>query len=183
MSLIGARGGVLGAAGVAAGGGEVPAGTVVIGSVLTNDTYSNSSSLANAAITNETALTASWAESAGTTTISRLRIRCGGWDGGNVKGLIYTSAGVLVATTNVVNFVYGDPATYDFIFASPPTITKGASYRLAYILDTNFAITISHNNNGANVSHDTSGTYLSPPSNLSLTVVGASGVLGIWAVV
>ena len=161
-------------------GGTLPSGTVVIGAALTDD--SSQYTIVSGVLVNQGSLTATWNEANGTTTISKIKIRCRGWDGGNVKALLYSGAGSLIAISNAVTFGYGNPATFDFAFASPPTITKNDTYRLALIADTPYAIQVSKSGS-TSIDYDNSGSYASPPTTLSAVATGATGVLGMWAVV
>jgi hypothetical protein len=173
-------------AGVPWAGGDVPAGTVVIGVVQENDTNKTVGPFtpANKLFTNGNILTATWAAAAGTTTISKAYLRCSGWDGGNVKVCLYGSDNALIASTAGVNIVYGESATVEFTFSSPPTITKGSTYRLGFIYDTAYFASVTYTSETNNMEHNESGTYASPPASIaSRTVYEALGTWAIWAAV
>jgi hypothetical protein len=166
----------------ASGGGEEPtAGTVIIGSSAlgTNaDVYPNADNV----YADDTPVAASWAESAETTTLGKIILRGAGWDGGNVKGLLYSSTGSLLATTNVLAVLYGDEANHELVFASPPTITKGTSYILAFIVNTGFALKLNTRTGTGTFDYNSSGTYASPPASIESWTNVAANQIAMWGV-
>lgn len=166
------RGGVIGAAG---SGGAPPAGTVILGteSVATNRSTNNSFGTAGVLYhCSDVLFTASWAESAPTCVLNNLKAHYDGSGGATyyAKMAIYDgSTKDLIAVTNALNVpAESSASTKTFSFASPPTITKGNTYILGFILDSGYLIACStHPYTGAHIVRNTGGSYASPPSSLS----------------
>lgn len=129
-----------------------------------------------------TAVAAAWSESASTTTLGKIMLRAAGWDGGNLKGLLYSSVGSLLATTNALAVVYGSEQTFELTFSSPPTITKGTSYILCFIFDTSYAVRLNIRTGTGNFDYNQSGTYASPPTTIGSWGNVQVGQAALWGV-
>ncbi len=176
-----AHGGLIGAAGASGGGAEPATGTVIIGTSSLG-TIKDVYPWANTVHGDSAAVAASWAESASTTTLGKILLRAAGWDGGNLKGLLYSSAGELLATTNPLSVVYGSEQTFELAFASPPTITKGTSYILAIIFDANYAVKLNIRTGTGNLDYNQEGAYASPPTSIGSWSNMQVGQAAIWGV-
>ncbi len=167
------RGGVVGAAGASID--SPAAGTVILGteSIETGRSTNNSYGAAGALYHCTNVLfTASWAESAPTCVLNNLKAHYDGAGGATyyAKMAIYDgSTKDLIAVTNALNVpAESSASTKTFSFASPPTITKGNTYILGFILDSGYLIACStHAYTGAQIARNTGGTYASPPTNLT----------------
>lgn len=164
-------------------GGAPATGTVILGAENTGTSHESSShSYSVFGMYNETALTASWTESDSTTTLASIRMQATTYAGGNVKACLYLSTGNQVACTNPVTISTG---TLTMPFASPPTITKGTSYRIAFFVSADMAITFYRvATTGSNICFNDSASYTTPPSTLGScdNDLGEDGVIEIWGV-
>ena len=173
-SMIGPMGSsMVGGTRPASGGAEPETGTVILGeaSVSTGRSINGSYGDANAMYFTDVTLTASWAESAETCAISKMHGFYVGKSAGAIKFALYSAAGSLIAVSNQIVTAWeadGSEAEWYASFSSPPTITKGTSYLVGFILSVaygvNFAI---HSSSGATVYRNTSATFASPPSSIA----------------
>lgn len=154
---------------VAAAGGEEPAaGTVLFGAT---GTMSAGPNMVNDLefFNSDMPYTATWSESAETTTCSSINVYLRGWAGGNVKGILRGSDEAIIAQTNALNVAYSDnPESRTLTFSSPPTITKGSTYYLSVIVDTEYTAIISQiARTGTNIHEGDVGTYASPATGVN----------------
>ena len=163
------HGGVIGAAG---SGGAPPAGTVILGTEpvetgrSTNNSYGNNGMLYHSG---NVPFTASWAESAATCVLAALKAHYKGNTTGNLKLALYDSNKALIAVSDQLSVVSeGSASNKTATFSSQPTITKGATYIIGFIESVNYLITFStHASTGSQIYRNTSGTFASPPSDLT----------------
>ena len=164
---------------------EPASGTVIIGEQWESSTGDWSGLVNNRVFRNGGTLTASWAESAATTTAASIKVYLQHWNvAGNVKCLLYNgSTSALIAQTNPVAIpANSDIVTETFTFSSPPTITKGLPYILGIILDTSYIILLKEADQVVDEGYDSSGTYASPPDPVGWTDLGTNGRICMWAV-
>lgn len=118
-----------------------------------------------------TDLNATWSESASTTTVGTIEIYAQDWAGGSCKAFIMSTSGVILPNgiSNALS-IPGDTnefAVRSFTMGTPPTISKGTTYRLGIVCDTDFAIILGYNPAGGTdvlgyTAADGSHTYTSP---------------------
>lgn len=158
--------------GATGGGSTEPAsGTVVLGSTTTTSYTENFAyPLSYEELFNHTTLTAAWSESASTTTVATAGIYMKGAAEGNCKMVLRNSSLGSMAVSNAAFIAYEDnPSLHEFTFSSPPTITKGTSYILGLICDTDYAVWTRSLATGTDMSYGTNGSYASPAATLTET--------------
>lgn len=150
-------------------------GTVILGTESSATDRSTNNSFGTAGVLyhcSNVLFTASWTEAASSCVLNNLKAHYDGAGGATyyAKMAIYDgSTKDLIAITNALNVpAEGSASTKTFSFSSPPTITKGNTYILGFILDSGYLIACStHPYTGAQISRNTGGTYASPPTNLT----------------
>lgn len=163
------------------GGGSGPAsGTVILGTDQTAlGDFNDLQYAADLLITTGPALTATWAESAGTATLSKIVARITGDVGGNLKACLYGSDNALIATSQPQAIgAAGSAESREFVFSSPPTLTKGASYRIGIVNDTMWCARI-----GIGIEFvwgSASGSYASPPASIATHDEYTTYFIAIW---
>lgn len=155
---------------------EPAAGTTLGGNSLYNDAWTGQDSVS--AYWDNTGKTITWSETCTTTTASKMQIYAEAWDGGNVKGLIYKDGNLVTnGATNSTSVTGWSAGWHDLTFATPPTLTKGSTYKLAILLDNNYAISFSLQNNAGTIYYQNM-TYSSP----SATITGSEVATGDIAI-
>jgi hypothetical protein len=162
------------------GGSDPAAGTVLLGAATTTNTYYQDTTVAGY-LTTTHALTATWAEAVATTTMSKIVVRGTSGATGNAKVMLYNSSRVLIAYATATTTNGQSDINKDFIFSSAPTVTKGATYYISIVSDTDYAWAPARDTSANQISYDT-GTYASPPDPMTLTDTGDDGTLGMWGV-
>ena len=155
------------------GGGTQPASGTLLAGVADSGTITEGPFNADSEVFTSITYTASWADSATTTTASAIRVRINAQvDAANLKCLLRNASGGIIAITNpaVTNYQSPNNATIDLAFSAPPTITKGTAYILSCIGDNYFWYGIIPAT-GDNIVTDSGigGTYAAPVATLSVT--------------
>lgn len=159
-------------------GAEPAAGTVLFG-VAGTTTASFTTEQDIEYYNSNTPYTATWPESASTTTCSAVKVTVQGWAGGDVKAVLRNSSGTVVAQTTPLTVGYEEsPSIHTLSFSSPPTITKGDTYYLSLVLSANYAVLVhTFASTGVYVYEDNTGTYASPGASISNSATAASDQL------
>lgn len=150
---------------ISAGCTPSASGTVLVGS-STEATEDSIAPTATQASFFNTNFTATWAGDCTTETVGTIELYVKGHAGGNCKAYIAASDGTILTNgvSNVLAVEYEDtPAWKAFTMGTPPTITKGTGYKIAYICDTEAAVLFYLNDTGTTtLCFETGGTYASP---------------------
>lgn len=159
---------------------EPASGTVILGASTEQDTTFNTLSV-NGWLVCSHALTATWAETCETTTMTSLKGHGSSIGAGNVKFILYNSSTQIVSSaTSGTN---GEAEyTYTATFSSAPTITKGGTYYICSVVDTDYVYVPSLDTSGNQISFDNSASYASPPNPMTLNDSASDGTLGYWGV-
>ena len=147
------------------GGGTQPASGTLLAGISSSATAISEAFNPNQEVFSTPSYTATWSESASTTTASAIRIVLSTDDDGiNIKCLLRNSVGVVVATTTV-NTSVPTANVYDLPFIVSPAITKGAAYQMSCISDgyQYYGILPS---TGAGFGMDDSGSYATPATTM-----------------
>ena len=156
---------VVSSGGVAAAGGEPASGTVLFGT-CTAGSGDCVISAAGQEIYFDGAYTASWAESASTTTVGTVEIYLEGLKACNVKAIITDSSGNILtngvsAATAISDDFENNKRT--FTFSPAPTVTKNSTYKIAFVSDTDNAVLFSFTDTGTDgIYHESGGSYATP---------------------
>jgi hypothetical protein len=140
------------------------AGTPLGGSETNNDWTSDYFGTANTGVWTNAGHQVTWAETCTETTVSKLQM-WGAVNGvSNCKGIIYDNSGNIVTngTSNGTSTTGWEWDWLDLTFATPPTLTKDATYKFVIVCDADGAITIGQLTTGGNVYTQGSFTYASP---------------------
>ena len=119
-----------------------------------------------------TQFTATWAESASTTTVGTLEVWGTAWDGGDFAVQIWDSSNNPVANAYGTATVSGGPAWQVVTFGTPPTITKNANYYLGWGPSPNYSMRTQTLGSGSAGCYMNSGTYESPPNYSCGSTIG-----------
>ena len=165
--------------GVVTGGTTEPeTGAVILGTTTTTGyTEDYPFPIGYEELFNRTAVTATWAETASTTTLSTVGVYLNGFGGGNCKVNLRASDLSLIATSQSMLLDYEvGKSFHEFTFSSPPTVTKGSSYIMAIMCDADSAVMIAAAASGIELSYGTNGSYASPAATLAESETSSAAI-------
>lgn len=154
-------------------------GTVLGGNSTYNSSANSAIFTANNGVWTQNGHSVTWAETCETTTVSKVQVFAGIWDGGNCKAILY-SGGSIVANgvTNAVSLAGWSADWHDLTFATAPTVTKGSTYIIVLTCDTQYAIDLSLNDAAGKIYYAET-MYASPPSTMPTGSDISSGTLAL----
>lgn len=173
-----AQAGVFVGFGQGSGTTEPATGTVILGSTSTTSyTGEFFFPIAYEELFNETTYTATWSESATTTTLAKIGVYIRGHAGGYCKVNLRASDLSLIATSTPKLMDYeGSLSLQEFDFSSPPTITKGTSYVMTLMCDADYAAAVGALTSGGDMSYGINGSYAFPAATLTETTSADHGI-------
>lgn len=172
---------IVGGGVVAAGCTNPASGTTLGGSSTVNTSNAGFIGTANYGAWTNAGHTLTWSETCTTTTAAKVQVNGDVWDGGNCKAALYTGGSLVTNGVTNATSTSGWTGWNDLTFATPPTITKDATYKIVITCNTAYAFNVGYNDATGSV-YTSATMYASPPSSLPAGTELYTGTIGIRVV-